>query len=144
MNKAGNTSRCPLILHLYNSCNLVYGVLSQQSQDSLGLLLGLLEMLQLQQPDMIHQFLGSCSRCPLTLQLLQFDVWQRMAVSCRRVVALTIDVWYWVAGAAGWVGNSQKMLELVGNFTVVQGTKDLTNRSCLTKKSLWNWLQFIS
>ena len=93
-----------LVIHLVahsscNSlCNLMYTVPSlqlQQSQESpgsLGLLLGLLGLLQMQQRDTIHQVLGSCSRCPLTLQLLQLDVWQGVAVSCRKVMVLAVDV----------------------------------------------------
>ena len=65
---------------------------SQDSQGSLGLLLGLLGLLQLQQRDTTHQVLGSCSSCPLTLQRLQLDVWHGVAVSCRKVVALAVDM----------------------------------------------------
>ena len=55
------------------------------------LLVELFELLQLQQWNMVHQVLASCSSCPLTLQLLQLDVWQGVAVSCREVVALAVD-----------------------------------------------------
>ena len=65
---------------------------SQESQGSLGLLLGLLRQLQLQQQDTIHHVLGSCSICPLTKQLLQLDVWQEVVVSCRKVMSLAVDV----------------------------------------------------
>ena len=112
---------CKLVIHLVahsscnslcNFCNVMYGVPSlqlQQSQElqgSLGLLLGLLRLQLLQQQDTIYQVLGSCRSCPLTLQLLYNLMYSRgwqlvPGVSCRKVVTLTVDVWYSLAGVAG-------------------------------------------
>ena len=71
-NKGRNTSSCPLVLAVFGSCQLILqllqlSIIHMQSKPRL-----FCNWLPL---PAIHQVLSSCSICPLTLQLLQLDVW---------------------------------------------------------------------